>query len=51
MLYTGYWEFDWADSYRKLSNVVPVKINDTDYLNVSFVPGKISNTVPMIRHI
>ena len=41
---TGYWEFDWADSYRKLSTATLVKLNNTDYLNVSFIPGEPPNS-------
>lgn len=41
----GYWEFDWADSYRKLDQVVPITLNGTQYMNVSFVPNGGSEAV------
>ena len=34
----GYWGFDWADCYRKLAAAVPVTINGSNYINVSFDP-------------
>ena len=34
----GYWEYDWADSYRKLDKVVPVTQKGVKYINVSFTP-------------
>lgn len=35
----GYWEFDWADSYRQLDSVQWVTVEGVQYLNVSFIPG------------
>ena len=34
----GYWQFDWADSYRRLEGVRPVSVKGTQFLNVSFYP-------------
>ena len=32
----GYFEWDWADCYRKLVSAIPVTVNGTAYVNVSF---------------
>jgi hypothetical protein len=32
----GYWSFDWADCYRRLNASVPVTLNGTEYMNISF---------------
>ena len=31
-----YWSKDWADCYRKLLRAVPVQLNGSSWLNVSF---------------
>ena len=45
----GYWDYDWADSYRKLQSVFPVTVEGVQYLNISFVPDTGPPTTPHLQ--
>jgi hypothetical protein len=45
----GYWDYDWADSYRKLDSVVPVTFKGEQYINVSFIPDAGPPTTPHLQ--
>ena len=43
------WDFDWADSYRKLESVTPVTFKGVQYLNISFTPDAGPPTTPHLQ--
>ncbi len=47
----GYWEFDWADSYRKLASATPVTVQGVQYLTVSFIPDAGPPTTPHLQTV
>eukprot|EP01050_Picozoa_sp_SAG11_P002562 SAG11_NODE_131_length_15487_cov_5.744996_8_plen_539_part_00 len=47
----GYWDYDWADSYRKLDSATPVTVKGVQYLNVSFIPDAGPPTTPHLQAV